>query len=135
MNRVYSIVRYILLFLLAGFVASTFQSQLMGLYKYAFPNESGGGFDINFTGIVVLFYSIEFLLPFLIIAFGDRLRYWVAGVVVVLLGIFEFATDQFNFHIPLLLLVSGLMLGLLLRWIAAQTLGKMPTLEQYKKYF
>lgn len=101
----------------------------MNLYKYAFPNETGGGFDINFTGIVVLFYSIEFLLPLLIVALGDRSRYWVAGVLAGSLGIFELFADQFNFKIPLLLIASGLVFGFLIRLIATNTLGKMPSLS------
>jgi hypothetical protein len=107
----------------------------MNLYKYVFPNELGGGFDIDFTGVVVFFYSIEFFLPLLILVFGDRARYWVVAIIVGLLGVFEFLTDKFNFSAPLLLLISGLLLGLLIRFIAAHTLGKMPRLEPLKKYF
>lgn len=135
MNWTFSTIRYVLLFLLAGFISSVFQPQLINLYKYILPNEIGGGFDIDFTGVVVLFYSIEFLLPFLILTFGDRSRYWIAGITVALLGIFEFLADQFNFSGPLLLLISGLFLGWLVRLIATHTLGKMQALEPLKKYF
>ena len=135
MSWVLSIGRYILLFFLVGVLVSVFQSSLMDLYKYSFPNEIGGGFDIDFTPVVVLLYSIDFFLPLFTIAFGDRRRYWVASGVVGLLGIFEYFADQFNFGTPLLLLTSGVVLGLVIRLIATRTLGKMPSLEPMKKYF
>lgn len=135
MNTIVSIIRYFLLLLLSGLIATIFQPQLTSFYKYLFPNEIGGGFDISFIGVVALFYSFEFLATLLITVLGDKHRYWTAGIVIVLLGTLEFLTDQFSFGTPVIILFSGLILGLLIRFAAAQTLGKVSAFEPLKKYF
>lgn len=135
MRILISVVRYILLFSLAALSVSLLEPVLTRLYTYAFSGELGGGFDINFTGFVVLSYGFEFLLPVFLLTLGDKSRLWVTGAMILVLAIYEFYADPFNFETPLLLLISGFCIGLLVRFVATKTLGKIPALEPMKKYF
>ena len=135
MRKINIIIKYTAFFLLAGFIANYFQITLLEIYKYLLPKEIGGGFDISFDGLVAIDYGFEFLYLFLILTFGDGIRYRVALLVTALILALEFLIDSHHILTPAFLILFGALLGWLLRTLATHTLGKIPSLEPYKKYF
>jgi len=134
MRTIQSTLRYVVLVILTLLVTSYFNPAATEMYRTLLPN-IGGSFDIDFTGVTVLIYSLEFLAPFLFILFGDNLRYWAVGMFTVLILTFEVFSDQFHIYIPFVLLAAGILSGLFTRWLAATSIGKMPQFAGWKKYF
>jgi hypothetical protein len=136
MRLIISIVRYtalvtVTLILCAFWLANLFQP----VYDLVFPHEVGGFGVLNFTSVAVWVASCHFFLPFLLLTLGDRFRYWAIAFVLVILGIFDHVLDP-GLTGPLLAIgLSGLATGLLVRWISTKTLGSMPAMEKYKKFF
>ena len=130
----FSILTYILILLAAGFTSFYFNPQLTHVYENGFPG-SGGGLDINLTGVAVFIYSLEFFSLLSVLLLGDKFRYKVAGVflgLAILDGIFN---DSSHINFWPFLIVASVLSGYVLRLVASNTLGKMRAFEQYKKYF
>ena len=95
-----------------------------------------GGFgDIDFTNVAIIFIALQFYIPLSFVALGDQNRYWAFAVGLVLLFLIDYQIDPYRLPILLSIIVSGAILGWLIRYIVTQTLGKIPSLEPMRKYF
>ena len=134
MNTLVSFVRYVAMFVVAGLLTPALSAPLAQLDKSLFY--SGAGFDINLAEAGTMFFALETIFAFLLILFGEKVRYrnHILTIVVFLL-IAGISLDPVHFYFPAGLILLGAGLGWVVRWLAANTLGKMPALEPYKKYF
>jgi hypothetical protein len=137
-----STVRYLIIFLCAVVISAALPT--MSIYQNYFPtlflpNSYGAGFDIDFgliaNSVTMLFLNLGLILPFLFILLGDRARYWVAGIGLLLLLTVDFFIVSNNVVMPAILVLIGLLLGILLSLLISKTLGTMPMFASLKKYF
>src|SRR4051812_12292599 len=123
MHIIVSIFRYTAIVIFSIVLCSVLSPWISAVYKSIFPND-GGGFDISFSGVVAFFYSVEILIIGLTFLLGDKYRYWIGGIIAIGILAFEYFGDPFNFYLPVLLVGSGLTIGLAIRSLISQTIGK-----------
>ncbi|KKW23345.1 MAG: hypothetical protein UY74_C0043G0020 [Candidatus Kaiserbacteria bacterium GW2011_GWC2_52_8b] len=134
MKQIISFVRYIALFFVAMFLTPYSYIPVANFYRNTLG--ASGGFDIDFTDAGVAFFVLEALFALLLIFFGERARYRNHILIIVLfLFVAGVLLDPTHFYFPIGLIILGSGLGWVLRFVCSNTLGKMPALEPYKKYF
>ena len=131
-----SLLRYILLLVIATLLTVYILVYAFEpVYGLLLRSEVGGFGDIDFTDAAIIFVALQFYIPLFFIAMGDNLRYWAFEITLVLLSLIDYQVDPQRLLILLAIIVSGGLLGWLIRFVATNTLGKMPSFEPMKRYF
>ncbi len=136
MRLIISFARYIILLgvtavLTGSFLAYAFRP----IYGALFPEVSGGFGDLDYAGVALFFVALQFFIPLFFFVLGDKNRFWAFGVALLTLGLLDYRIDSSRILTLLFVVLLGAGLGWLTRLIAANTLGKMQSLQPLKKYF
>ena len=103
------------------------------LYESIFHD--GGSSWINLGDVAGFAFSYALLNAIFIESLGERFRHWVLVLLYIPLLTYEYGLDFVDFKIILPLIISGVVIGALIRLIVTKALGKRLALEQYKRYF
>ncbi|OGG51388.1 hypothetical protein A3C18_00335 [Candidatus Kaiserbacteria bacterium RIFCSPHIGHO2_02_FULL_54_11b] len=133
MGILLKISRYFVLFVLIILLASLFSEQSWVLYQSVFREPGGSWLDLSDAVGFILNYMV--LVPFLLVLLGEKSRYWVTAILLIPILLFEISSGFRFVTVDISLVVIGLGIGFVARYLAARTLGKMPALGPMRKYF
>lgn len=128
-----SLARYFILLGLTFVVATLLVPFIKPLYITFFGY--GGGFDIDFTDVAIFAMTYKLVVPLSFVLLGDRWRYIATIIFVTPILVFEVIFDPQFLQYSIIPMGTGLIIAVILRLIASNTLGKMPSLEPMKRYF
>jgi hypothetical protein len=134
MKDLLAVVRYIALFLSAGYIA-TFTPMVITTWYKQFVY-AGGGFDIDLTAAAIYFDAVLVVFAFLTILLGRNILHAIhVRVILTLTVIIGVLWDPTHFYLPATVILIGAALGWIARIGVSNTLGKMTALDPYRKYF
>ena len=136
MKKGLPILRYALILVLAWLLASLLEPAVLQVYKLIYPIEPVGTYsDLDLTEFGVFIDNFIFCFALLGILLGGVKRYTVVGIFLALSLVLSIFGDSSHILFWPIALVSGPVLGYVLRFAISKTLGKTPTFQSWKKYF
>ncbi len=135
MSLFFNTLRYLFLLGTVLLVSWVLASHTWNLYNSIFQEPGGSWLDLS--ELVGFQLNYIFFLPLFFVLFSKRGVHWWWPIVFLYLPIvaFEYSSNFRYLTLDIALASGGFLCAWLIRLLTTHTLGKIPSLEQYKKYF
>jgi len=136
MQLLISVGRYIVLLIFAAMLTAYGLGYIFSpIYGILLPSVGSGLGDLGAAALALYIVALQFYVPLFFISLGDEVRHWAFTVIFLIFALLDYQLDSSRVHLLLFVVILGGSLGWLLRLLTTNTIGKMPALEPYKKYF